>query len=101
MYILIMLLTAQVSLSLYLFTHIIYDIVKYAVFRNKISLLRLAVKVRFTLNDNNMMKNISLGLLVGAIIAIIVTNSIYAIMVYILIEIVSFYTMIDYNYKDR
>ena len=66
----------------------------YSVFINS----PLYTKINYSLNDYSFMTNLSMGVFISSLVAIIVTSGV-VMFIYMAMAIFAFFAMIDYNYK--
>ena len=78
---------------------IICVFVKFILKKYKFVFYRFFIKLKFSWNDNAFMSNLSMGIFASSIVALIVSTGVFTITIYILVAIVSFIAMIDYNFK--
>ena len=89
-------LSVLVIVETLLILHILYKISSLY-----LKLFKFKEKFKYSIEDMELMTNLSLGVFVGSVVAVIVTVNVYLVATYVASATISFFAMIEYNYKKR
>lgn len=85
----------------YFFSRFVFSVFELIYFKYKFKILRAESKARFSFYDYSFMTNLSMGIFVSSLVALIISQSVMSVITCTMAMIISLIAMIDYNYKNK